>query len=108
MPWLFVGFGWHWDDREIWHVTPHAKADNDFMTGRHGYAQRHNRNTDGPIDDSAEAVGYWPKLPITVVCPYCGTPQQLDAIALSVDGAGAPGSTVARRVNARAAERVRD
>jgi len=86
MRWLFLGYGWQWDDAGVWRVTDRAKADRDFMAGRHGDSRRHEMRPHDPLPGTDGAFGFRPhNLPVTIVCPRCGTPQRLDARILDVD-----------------------
>jgi hypothetical protein len=85
-PWLFLGFGWQWDEGNIWRVTDRAHQDADFMAGRKGDARRHEPRPHDPLAASDGAHGFRPhNLPIVIVCPFCGAPQRLMPRLLGVD-----------------------
>jgi hypothetical protein len=93
-PWLFLGEGWVPDERGVWTVTPHARADADFMAGRHGDARRGRYDAKGDtVPDTLGAEGMRPSpLPVSAVCPWCRSIHDLRAEALGVDDHGlAPG-----------------
>lgn len=85
-PWLFAGFGWHWDDAGVWRVTPRARLVGDFMRGRRGDARRHPAVADNaPTADEGAEGWRLVNLPIVAHCPHCDSPLRLEAAVLGVD-----------------------
>ncbi len=82
---LFLGFGWQWDDVDVWRVTKRAQANADFMAGRRGDARRHETRPHDPLAVDDGALGFYPfNMPIVAICPYCDTPQRLEPDVLGV------------------------
>jgi hypothetical protein len=91
-PWLFMAEGWHRRKDGTWCMTPRARRLGAFLSGRATDARRHFHAELTPSDLTAargDVMGHAvTHLPALAICPFCGTPQQLDPQVLGVDETG--------------------
>lgn len=86
---LFMAQGWHRRKDGILSVSRRARGNRAFLGGRAPDARRHFHAQLTPMDTSAapdDVMGHLVvHLPSVAICPFCGTPQQLDPDVLGVE-----------------------
>lgn len=88
MAWLFLAIGWVPGDDGLWELSRRARRNRAFLDGRVPDARRRAdlQDTVGLTPGPDGMVGHVaPDVPCGIVCPRCGTPQQLDPNVLGVE-----------------------